>query len=1032
MKVLEFDGQPWITTELGAAAGRHSVTYNLPRMGDKDGVRIEDLKLAFLIGDRKKQRITVGGKQDEKRWDELLVKFVDLALRRIHDELPVGEDEDPRAPTQFHFALPAIPDNSIRLEYQALIKRAVLNYQIARPARTGTPPIAPAFFFEPDAVLQYFRLVKKIEHSQPGTDSLPVVLVVDAGASTTNVSLAFLPATTDGARSGLGRKTPLFPISDGCTTGGRWVDAELGRIIRARVGEISAAKDTQDVDQQTIDALIVQQARELKQDQAFAPEGLGRVECQIDLGDAEPVDTWLDRDDLKGVARALWAAEIRPLLDRVSKQAFDRFSANRYQRFLQSAGVTEPRHFLRLTTDVILAGGTSMLPGFEDELRLALKEYGHATADVISVNRVEPENYRFCVAAGLAAPVAIETHEANAPGSTVEPQTELSVVPIVLPGDIYVSFRDATTGEISERRVFAQSHFPHGYVWNDDESPPAEATTGVAFRRPKRRRYDVALFRDGPEPSEERRLMLGAELRPFVSYELPQTFSIRAQYDMRSGEIALEFIGVAAKAPRKVTHSFLSEIHVHRAPPIGSNRHAQAEPASVRIVCVDLGSSKVAAILPTWPLSLQFGEPPTPAFAEADLVVPAEVAVSGTSAPPEQESTTTAGEELSTEVADLEVVTEPSTPAVVIGLMDDLAKPQGEGQAYVEAIVDEADLIDRLRGVVEAHGLRYSPETIWNVYLSLKVRPFVVFAGPPGVGKTALATAFAHAIGCTRRTRTFLRIPVEADWADSQCLLGTEDEPTPLRRLLRDNQESLSAVLLDEFNLARVEHYFAGFLSAMEADGDLSPGADSELQLPIPKGLNASRLLIFATLNMDESTTMLSDKVLDRCTVITVPAGELRDSIPSRIRAPQQEGLRPLTASDWDKYCELDIDLPVPPEVSELWKILNSHGAAGSKGESRSVRQRVSFGFGFRVLRDICAFIRFSEQLEYAEVPAQLALDLQICQRILPRIHGDHALDSLLTELGAFCTKYALKEAAKRIQAMTAELEDQHYTSFWN
>ena len=76
-------------------------------------------------------------------------------------------------------------------------------------------------------------------------------------------------------------------------------------------------------------------------------------------------------------------------------------------------------------------------------------------------------------------------------------------------------------------------------------------------------------------------------------------------------------------------------------------------------------------------------------------------------------------------------------------------------------------------------------------------------------------------------------------------------------------------VILDEMNLARVEHYFSRFLSAMEvrtregiARLDLAPGHTVEL---------TPNLKFSGTVNIDETTHGFADKVYDRAQILELP-----------------------------------------------------------------------------------------------------------------------------------------------------------------
>ncbi len=89
-------------------------------------------------------------------------------------------------------------------------------------------------------------------------------------------------------------------------------------------------------------------------------------------------------------------------------------------------------------------------------------------------------------------------------------------------------------------------------------------------------------------------------------------------------------------------------------------------------------------------------------------------------------------------------------------------------------------------------------------------------------------------------------------------------------------------VLLDEMNLARVEYYFSEFLSKLEIRKSINPNnlgdrRKAEISLDVGsriKGQDVPRLyvhenvLFVGTMNEDESTQTLSDKVIDRANVL--------------------------------------------------------------------------------------------------------------------------------------------------------------------
>jgi hypothetical protein len=268
-------------------------------------------------------------------------------------------------------------------------------------------------------------------------------------------------------------------------------------------------------------------------------------------------------------------------------------------------------------------------------------------------------------------------------------------------------------------------------------------------------------------------------------------------------------------------------------------------------------------------------------------------------------------------------------------------------------------------------------------------------------------------------------IAVRPDWTDNRGLLGFHNPITGqyvttefLELLLRAKQEEDQArsegrqprpffVILDEMNLARVEHYFSDFLSAIESgqpielhhDPALEAGEGTET-LPIPRRLEVPRNVFFTgTVNVDETTYMFSPKVLDRAFTLEFndvdlasfganplesddSAGGLRlDRFPDSL-----ELLEKPDTKDWDALGELDENLR--RVVVRLNEILVDHG----------------WHFGYRVANEIARFVLLAaRQAGEDEEVLWTALDLAILQKVLPKFHGtQQELEPALVEVFAF------------------------------
>ena len=116
--------------------------------------------------------------------------------------------------------------------------------------------------------------------------------------------------------------------------------------------------------------------------------------------------------------------------------------------------------------------------------------------------------------------------------------------------------------------------------------------------------------------------------------------------------------------------------------------------------------------------------------------------------------------------------------------------------------------------------LIYTRFQIRNFLTLLRTNDLIVLSGLSGSGKTQIVKAFAEALGGVAKI-----IPVKPNWTSSDDLLGYYNPiqmsflPTPFTEPIVEaihNPDQLYLICLDEMNLARVEYYFADFLSKLE------------------------------------------------------------------------------------------------------------------------------------------------------------------------------------------------------------------------
>lgn len=267
----------------------------------------------------------------------------------------------------------------------------------------------------------------------------------------------------------------------------------------------------------------------------------------------------------------------------------------------------------------------------------------------------------------------------------------------------------------------------------------------------------------------------------------------------------------------------------------------------------------------------------------------------------------------------------------------------------------------------------------------LNHKHFVILAGLSGTGKTQLALKYARAVhGLTsdKAPDPFLFVcPVRPEWTDPTGLTGYYDVlsnryvvPPFLEAVLlaTAHQDSPVFVVLDEMNLARVEYYLSDVLSCVETgevlqlhssgvplEGSTGTSIPAELTLP-------PNLYITGTINIDETTNPVSDKVLDRAHVIDMSAVDLSGFLAGlEARDPALATAR--------AACEVHL--------------LAAHGLMTAHG----------LGFGYRVAEEVVRYHAFAAEHLNAD-PAGTMDDLMV-QKILVKLRGAERQRVLLTGL---------------------------------
>lgn len=219
-------------------------------------------------------------------------------------------------------------------------------------------------------------------------------------------------------------------------------------------------------------------------------------------------------------------------------------------------------------------------------------------------------------------------------------------------------------------------------------------------------------------------------------------------------------------------------------------------------------------------------------------------------------------------------------------------------------LADEHKWLEHIRVQSKKSGIHFNERQLMAYHTSLKIgewSPLVVLSGVSGTGKSELPKQYAIHGGMQ-----FLSVPVKPDWDSPASLFGyynsieNKFEATELIRALYQMQrnkktpwsDSMLMVLLDEMNLAHPEQYFADLLSKFEESRNTDRDPSYEIALGAgerPEMLNIGRNVLWTgTMNEDETTKGLSDKVIDRSMLITFPCPkELYGRNTNKLEKPQ-------------------------------------------------------------------------------------------------------------------------------------------------
>jgi energy-coupling factor transporter ATP-binding protein EcfA2 len=742
-------------------------------------------------------------------------------LRKIVEKIPLQYQHRRK-----YALMPSIADEDVRTRYKDAVEAAI-------PGVTVVP--------EPEMVAEYFRLLKQNLELEVGKNN--VILVVDVGASTANMTLIL--SRRDRTIVGIDTKGTQRDLrlralrGDSAGHAGRWVDMRLAEILGVGVSDAAL--------------------REIEKAKVRASLGVTGVEPETSPNN--PPLT-IERSTLSSVSAEL-ATELQPLFARLCERLYENQTSSvdakrKSEGRLSELGVSSPSDAHRLIDTILLAGGTSLLPGFESALLSRFFPDGHRP-EVLRVG----SSFAIAAAAGGLSHILRNydpprLHEPNGADRDVftaplestlpyplmlgikQPAEREHHVTLLDPSDRFVD--DGGRRQIEDLPVMAKGALPKMRVV-PGIAAGVQARQGRTFKTmrvkqsPGRMELDwdparqrATIYSDQVEGIGHLWIDAGtlrkrqeAALDPFDE-ELPaNALAVDAAEDVVLDLGMSKIVAVTANRGWISTEELERVIREGYPSDAGISTDKETNKSSETEIAADQDGGE------------------TPRNGADDIVVV--MVGTGVGARPLVDAGASEGKSSYGKI--LEAAVSPVVERPSSTLKFGAVANWGE-----RVVVSEfSHALETLRDAVREKEPKLQFDDVVVALLALAVRPIVLLAGPPGCGKSTLVRLIASMLG-KERGKSFHEVAVQAHWGDDSALFGNKG----MLDVICNEYETAHLVMFDEFNLTRPEYYLSRLFHALESD----TGAISHDQ-------RIASCRVFGTLNIDESSRPPSPKVIDRC-----------------------------------------------------------------------------------------------------------------------------------------------------------------------
>lgn len=325
-------------------------------------------------------------------------------------------------------------------------------------------------------------------------------------------------------------------------------------------------------------------------------------------------------------------------------------------------------------------------------------------------------------------------------------------------------------------------------------------------------------------------------------------------------------------------------------------------------------------------------------------------------------------------------------------------------------IFDEEEFIHNVLENAKSRHLYYKENDLKNFHVAVKSSNLVILAGPSGIGKTKLPMVYASTLGLDKARNTLLFVSISPSYLEPEDVLGYIrpltnsgdgfnaeyiESQTGLVSFLIDAEEhkdKIHLVIFDEMNLSQIEHWFAPFISLLEQSPDSRELKLYSNNLQVKNGdkypssvVVGDNVFFIGTVNLDETTKRLSDRLLDRAVVIN-------------LAPPSFSDLKGMGTAKGEIYPEITysrFSTAIKPIENSAYEFSEKEFALLNELNALFTSTAYNKSISFRSLNKMACYLANSLNV----LSREEAFDLALSQIVIKKINGSkEELDGILEE----------------------------------